>query len=145
MEMGAVKTATVSSACINCLPLCPGCFENCEESPPQSVVSSFTNNSDAHSPSENEFEFLSPDGSATEDAFDVESDSTLPSFVRITDNLHFMWSDVDGNSFVSLLDQAYDEIVHWKGNVFPLPAGTSGTENVCLCIITFIQCLLSRF
>ena len=37
-----------------------------------------------------------------------------------------MWGDVDSNSFTSLLDQVYNEIVHWRRNIFPLPSGRSG-------------------
>ena len=51
---------------------------------------------------------------------------TLPNFVRITGNSHFVWGDVDGNSFSSHLDQVYNEIVHWRRNIFLLPTGRSG-------------------
>ena len=37
-----------------------------------------------------------------------------------------MWGDVDGNTFSSLLDQVYDEIVHWRRKIFPLPTGKGG-------------------
>ena len=30
----------------------------------------------------------------------------------IADNSQFVWGDIDGNTFSSLLDQVYNEIVH---------------------------------
>ena len=85
-------------------------------------MSSIQHDIDTPSFSEDESDSLSSDGSAAEDAF--------PSFSKITENLHFVWGDVDGNSFTSLLDQVYNEIVHWRRNIFSLPTGRSGKTNV---------------
>ena len=117
------------SACTNCLPLRRGRCENCEESSPQPAVSSIQHDVDTPSVSEDESDYLSSDGSAaesTEASGCADPDLTFPSFVKIAENSNFVWGDVDGNSFTSLLDQVYNEIVHWRRNIFPLPTGRSG-------------------
>ena len=49
---------------------------------------------------------------------------TLPSFPKISEP-HFLWGDVDGNSFSSLLEHM-KKFVHWRENVFLLLFGKSG-------------------
>ena len=104
--------------------------ENCEEpeeDSSQPAVSSIQHDIDAPSLSEDESElFSSPEESAAVDGLAPEiagSGSTLPIFVRITENLNFVWGDVDDNAFTSLLDQVYNKIVHWRRNIFSLPTG----------------------
>ena len=46
--------------------------------------------------------------------------------MKIADNSQFLWGDIDGNMFSSLLDQVYNEIVHWRRNIFHLPTGRGG-------------------
>ena len=108
------------SVCLTCLPLRQGHCENCKEPEedliPQPVVSSVQHDIDVPSFSEDESELLSsPDGSAAVDdsVSDLtQSDLTLPTFVTMSEDSHFVWGDVDGNSFSSNLDQVYNEIVH---------------------------------
>ena len=124
------------SACFNCLPFRRGHCENCEEAgedlSPRPAVSSIQLDIDALSFSEEASELSSSsDESAAVDSPVSESESTLPSFVRIADNLNFVWGDVDGATFSSLLDQVYNEIVHWRRNIFPLPTGGGGKMFVC--------------
>ena len=124
------------SACFNCLPFRRGHCENCEEAredlSPRPAVSSIQLDIDALPFSEEASELSSSsDESAAVDSPVSESESTLPSFVRIADNLNFVWGDVDGTTFSSLLDQVYNEIVHWRRNIFPLPTGRGGKMFVC--------------
>ena len=133
---GRCRTCCVrsGSVCLNCLPLRQGHCENCEEPEedliPQPVVSSVQHDIDVPSFSEDESELLSsPDGSAAVDdsVSDLtQSNLTLPTFVTMSEDSHFVWGDVDGNSFSSNLDQVYNEIVHWRRNIFPLPTGRAG-------------------
>ena len=92
-------------------------------------MSSIQHDVDTPSVSEDESDSLSSDGSAaesTEASGCADPDLTFPSFVKIAENSNFVWGDVDGNSFTSLLDQVYNEIVHWRRNIFPLATGRSG-------------------
>ena len=50
---------------------------------------------------------------------------TLPTFVQI-EKSQFLWGDCDGETFMSLLNRTYDEVVHWRKNVFHLPSGKFG-------------------
>ena len=63
---------------------------------------------------------------------------TLPSFSRISENPQFLWGDVDGNSFSSLLDQIYEEVVHWRRNAHSLPFGKGGKVFVSELASSFI-------
>lgn len=118
--------------CINCLPLRRGRCENFEDSSPQPAVSSLIQSDlSTSSFSEDESELSLPieseaDATSTRSDLVEPVDLTFPSFVKIPENPQFVWGDVDGNSFVSLLDQVYDEIVHWRRNIFSLPTGRSG-------------------
>ena len=40
------------------------------------------------------------------------------------------WGDVDGETFRCALNGTYDEIVHWKRNLFKVPSGKAGTAFV---------------
>ena len=42
----------------------------------------------------------------------------------------FLWSDVDGSSFSTDIKSCYDEIVHWRRNVFKVPHGKVGISFV---------------
>ena len=42
----------------------------------------------------------------------------------------FSWGDVDGETFRCALNGTYDEIVHWKRNLFKVPSGKAGTPFV---------------
>ena len=74
--------------------------------------------------SEDESKLLSsPDRSATVDdsvSELTESDSPLLNFARASGNSCFVWSD---NSLSSHTDQIYNEMVHWRRNIFSLPTG----------------------
>ena len=43
---------------------------------------------------------------------------------------NFTWGSIDGGHFRTLIDQAYQEVVHWRKNMFQVPWGTSGRQFV---------------
>ena len=53
----------------------------------------------------------------------------LPPFSK-SPEIPFCWGEVDGVSFSTDLNKIYDEIVHWKKNVFKVPSGKAGTAFV---------------
>ena len=40
---------------------------------------------------------------------------------------YFYWNDVAGTQFANELDNSYENIVHWKRNLFMLPSGVAET------------------
>ena len=40
---------------------------------------------------------------------------------------YFCWNDVVGMQFANELDNSYENIAHWKRNLFMLPSGGAGT------------------
>ena len=36
---------------------------------------------------------------------------------------NFLWNDIDGESFSSLVKSCYDEVVRWRRNVYKVPYG----------------------
>ena len=38
----------------------------------------------------------------------------------------FQWGLLAGKMFCDKIDEAYNEIFHWKGNIFLIPSGTAG-------------------
>ena len=42
----------------------------------------------------------------------------------------FCWGSWSGHDFKPILDRAYSEAVHWKGNLFKPPYGAVGRELV---------------
>ena len=38
---------------------------------------------------------------------------------------NFVWGDVDGLTFSRLINDAYEEVVHWRRNIFLVPSGTA--------------------
>ena len=41
-----------------------------------------------------------------------------------------MWEDIDGEAFSHKIECCYDELVHWKKDLFKLPSGRSGKEFI---------------
>ncbi len=39
---------------------------------------------------------------------------------------NFCWGDMDRNQFTCMVDQCYNQIVHWKRNLFKVPSGKAG-------------------
>ena len=42
------------------------------------------------------------------------------------------WHDMTGLQFTQTIDNIYDEIVHWRKNLFKLPSGTAGRSFISL-------------
>ena len=43
---------------------------------------------------------------------------------------NFLWNDIDGEFFSSLVRSCYDEVIHWRNNVFKVPFGKVGASFV---------------
>ena len=54
---------------------------------------------------------------------------SLPDPVPIT-TPNFSWGPVETQSFSALIEQAYDEVVHWRMNLFLVPFGKAGKQFV---------------
>lgn len=50
----------------------------------------------------------------------------LPEFSKLPDPQNFFWGTRDGPSFTQDINDAYDEIVHWRRNIFKIPSGKAG-------------------
>ena len=62
--------------------------------------------------------------------FTPAADMTLPEFTKLPDPPIFYWSERDGPSITQDINNAYDEIVHWRRNVFKIPSGKAGKSFV---------------
>jgi hypothetical protein len=58
-----------------------------------------------------------------------ESVCELPPYDGTTDP-HFVWGELDGETFAHSVDCCYAEIVHWRRNLFKIPSGKSGKSFV---------------
>ncbi len=55
--------------------------------------------------------------------------NSLPPFIAASEP-SFKWGEVDGESFVDLLDTCYTEVVQWRRNIFKVPSGKAGKDFV---------------
>ena len=53
----------------------------------------------------------------------------IPSHDHLADP-SFVWGSVTASSFSTNISKAYNEIVHWKGNLFSVPSGNKGNQFV---------------
>jgi hypothetical protein len=44
--------------------------------------------------------------------------------------LDFQWGQLDGQTFCEMIDTAYNDIIHWKRNIFLLPSGAAGKSFI---------------
>lgn len=75
--------------------------------------------------------------------------------------LSFSWGEYSGQTIYDVINSSYEEVIHWKPNVFLIPFGSAGTsfvkevahffqayadgsslERVCMKAITLTQLLL---
>ena len=62
----------------------------------------------------------------------LSTDNTAPTTVKDlpahlpSTSANFKWGEVDGESFARSITAIYDEIVHWKRNLFKTPSGKAG-------------------
>ena len=73
-------------------------------------------------------------GSITSDApssFQPEAtrQTSLPDFVPLTDP-NFQWGSMEGASFCSVIESCYNEIMHWRKNIFKVPYDNVGDAFV---------------
>ena len=54
---------------------------------------------------------------------------SLPPFETPADP-SFMWGDLPGDECVQLVNNCYDEAIHWKPNLFKVPNGNDGEKFV---------------
>ena len=55
--------------------------------------------------------------------------ANLPPFEDMAD-LHFVWGSLDGPTCVSAISECYNVVVHWRPNLFRLPAGRVGEQVI---------------
>ena len=60
---------------------------------------------------------------------DEHTETPLPPFVSSSEPI-FSWGDMDGETFSCALNRIYNEIIHWKRNLFKVPSGKAGTAFV---------------
>jgi hypothetical protein len=46
--------------------------------------------------------------------------------VSSTDESSFQWGQVNGAHFITLVDAAYEAVVYWRRNLFPIPSNSNG-------------------
>ena len=52
-------------------------------------------------------------------------EEVLPQFTPLS-TPNFRWGDMDGKTFSHSIDRSYEEIVHWRRNLFKIPSGKAG-------------------
>ena len=67
--------------------------------------------------------------SRNEESESVLGDWSLPATPPIADP-SFNWGPLDAQSFIDLIDKAYNDVVHWKLNLFHVPFGRAGKQFV---------------
>ena len=69
---------------------------------------------------------------STANSNDVDSHVIAPVVddYPFTPNVDFQWGDITGKQFCDLITSAYEEVVHWKHNVFMIPFGKAGKAFV---------------
>ena len=146
-----VKSGT---SCVDCLPSRNGHCSNlagpspigpeCLTLPTISSVHSVSASSNSNSDSSH-VEIVAPEFVATtHDATSTQSVSTsisqtsiedqnsiyfLPSFEPLSDS-DYQWNDLTGSEFSNAINDAYNQIVYWKPNLFRVPSGSSGKKFV---------------
>ena len=59
-----------------------------------------------------------------------DSSYDLPPFIPLN-RPNFHWSEsVDGWTFTDLVNKAYQEVLHWRHNIFSVPSGKAGTAFI---------------
>ena len=56
-------------------------------------------------------------------------DLSLPPYPQVHES-SFTWGNVDGNMFTHLITCCYNEVVHWKRNLFKIPSGKAGIAYI---------------
>ena len=70
------------------------------------------------------------DGQNLEYVEDIQDSSNiLPSFTAVQEP-NFKWGEVDGAALTEVINHAYKETVHWRGNLLKVPSGEVGKAFV---------------
>ena len=118
--------------CEDCLPSRQGRCENGRSSPEAIDLTDWENPSTAttYSSSTLSQEEGSEQGSELPNTFRFDENlHTLPSYPQIHEP-SFTWGNVDGVTFTHAITCCYNEVVHWKRNVFKVPSGKVGNSFV---------------
>ena len=69
------------------------------------------------------------------DILTIETDillANIPKYIPDEPYPNKDWHDMTGLQFTQTIDNIYDEIVHWRKNLFKLPSGTAGRSFISL-------------
>ena len=100
------------NSCINCLPARLNKCRNIPASPSPDTV--------------NEPEPFS----TNRDLLPLNSEIAIPLNLPSPEQCNFTWGTLDGNTLSQLMTDIYDEVVHWKRNIFLIPSGAAGKDFV---------------
>ena len=81
-----------------------------------------------HSVAQHQLTTITETGNLTSPVEDIHGNSAiedLPCF-QLSSAPNFRWGEKDGESFSHSINQCYNEIVHWKRNLFKVPSGKAG-------------------
>ena len=66
------------------------------------------------------------------DGMDLTQSRTVPTHARVpstpTFSQRFRWGELSGDEFVGEIQLAYEEMVHWRQNLFKIPSGRAGKD-----------------
>ena len=139
-----VKSGT---PCVDCLPSRNGHCSNLAEPSPNgperpTLAPAYSVHSDTNSNVDNRRdEDAAPDFDVS--IHDTSTQPTTPPMVREGRNTvyslppvepmsepNYHWNDIAGPEFTKVIEDAYNQIVHWKPNIFRIPSGSSGKKFV---------------
>ena len=122
----------IGTPCVNCLPSKRGTCENGSsgysvdnEAVPPADLNRLPTLTNAPSPRSGEDVPVAPPRSPDIPPLQTQSIPPLPTYSN-TSTPNFVWGDLDAQTFVSRITVAYDEVVHWRRNIFMVPSGNIG-------------------
>ena len=59
----------------------------------------------------------------------VTGDTNLSPF-SVTPTATFTWGDCNAEKFTHNVTKAYEEVIHWRRNIFYIPSGHAGSDFV---------------
>ena len=74
-------------------------------------------------------EMISTKRDKNDDNHQITIISNLTQFDTSTPS-NFRWGEYDRETFSARLEMVYDEIVHWKRNLYEIPRGKAGSDFV---------------
>lgn len=113
---GTCSNCSCCKSDVNCTNCLPGRLGRCTNTNHVERVQDLTPNS-----LQNEYHI---ENSRTEQ----ETESAQPS--RREPNTNFNWGTLSSQDFCKIINECYEEIVHWKRNLFLIPSGGAGKSFV---------------